>query len=195
VATGGTLITTARSGVKDVANAVVDMPLPGLLREVCGVEVDEYDSLPAGESAPVLFEGAGAAYSSGPWCDVLELTTAEALARYDGGFYKGRAAITVNRHGKGRAIYVGTLAAAELERAVVQYALAEAGVKPVLETPDGVEAAMRCKNGDCILFLLNHTDEPRTVALPFPALDLLNGRHVEGSVTLAPKDVLVLREE
>jgi beta-galactosidase len=193
VEAGGTLITTARSGVKDVANAVVDMPLPGLLRELCGVEVDEYDSLPAGESVPVLFEGA--AYLSGPWCDVLEPTTAETLARYDGGFYKGRAAITANRHGKGRAVYVGTLAAPELERATVRYALAEAGVRPVLDTPDGVEAAMRCKNGDCILFLLNHSDEHRTVALPFVALDLLNGRHVEGSVTIAPKDVLVLREE
>ncbi len=94
VKAGGLLITTARSGVKDAANAVVDMPLPGLLRDVCGVEVDEYDSLPAGVTVPVTFEGLGAAHPSGPWCDVLEPTTAEVLARYDGEYYQGRAAIT-----------------------------------------------------------------------------------------------------
>jgi beta-galactosidase len=195
VKAGGVLITTARSGVKDVANAVVDAPLPGLLAELCGVEVDEYDSLPAGESVPVLFEGLGAAHPSGSWCDVLAPLTAGVLAQYDGGFYKGRAAITENRHGKGRAIYVGTLAAPELERAVIIHALEAAGVTPGLDTPDGVEAVVRWKNGDRTLFLLNHADEPRIVALPFIALDLLNGRHVEGSVTLSPKDVVLLRPE
>ncbi len=195
VEAGGLLITTARSGVKDQSNAVVNMPLPGLLAQVCGVEVDEYDSLPAGMTVPVLFEGTNAVHPSGPWCDVLEPTTAYVLARYDGEYYKGRAAITVNRHGKGRAIYVGTLAAPALEKAVIAYALQQAGVKPVLETPDGVEATLRWKNGDRFLFLLNHADEPRGVTLPYHALDMLNGRHVEGAVTLKPKDVLVLRPE
>jgi beta-galactosidase GanA len=43
---GGAVIFTARSGVKDEFNTVVNMPLPGLLAELCGIEVEEYDSLP-----------------------------------------------------------------------------------------------------------------------------------------------------
>ncbi len=52
---GGTVVITSRSGVKDDANAVVDLPLPGLLAEVCGVTVVESDSLPAGTAQPVKF--------------------------------------------------------------------------------------------------------------------------------------------
>ncbi|MFN8565047.1 MAG: beta-galactosidase [Anaerolineae bacterium] len=54
-AAGGVLLVTARSGVKDEANRVVDQPLPGLLSELCGVEVDEYDSLPPGKSNQICF--------------------------------------------------------------------------------------------------------------------------------------------
>ena len=45
---GGTLIVTARSGVKDHTNIVVDLALPGLLAQLCGVEVQEYELTPGG---------------------------------------------------------------------------------------------------------------------------------------------------
>ena len=48
---GGTLLVTLRSGVKDEANAVVNLPLPGLLAELCGVTIQDYDSLPESEVA------------------------------------------------------------------------------------------------------------------------------------------------
>ena len=47
VGAGGVLLLTARSGVKDSNNNVVSQPLPGLLSDICGVEVEEYDVLPA----------------------------------------------------------------------------------------------------------------------------------------------------
>ena len=57
VEAGGTLLTTLRSGVKDEANAVVDMPLPGLLAELCGVTIEDYDSLPGSEEQGLEFTG------------------------------------------------------------------------------------------------------------------------------------------
>ena len=42
VRAGGTLILTQRTGVKDESNMVVNQRLPGLLAELCGMEVEEY---------------------------------------------------------------------------------------------------------------------------------------------------------
>jgi beta-galactosidase GanA len=56
-----------------------------------------------------------------------------------------------------------------------------------------VEAAERWKDGQRLLFLLNHADEARSVTLPGPLTDLLTGHEVEKQVTLEPKAVMILR--
>jgi beta-galactosidase len=186
------LLTTARSGVKDETNAVVDMALPGLLSEVCGVEVDEYDTLPAEVAVPLALELPGAG-NARLWCDVLAPTTAQVVARYQAQYYSGRAAITLNRFGKGQALYVGTIGDAALHDAVVGWLVGAAGVTPALAAPEGVEAAERWKDGRRLLFLLNHADETRSVTLPGPMTDLLTGHEVKEQVALEPKAVMILR--
>ncbi len=44
VQAGGILVVTQRTGVKDVFNTVVNQRLPGLLAELCAIEVEDYDS-------------------------------------------------------------------------------------------------------------------------------------------------------
>ena len=108
----GTLMITARTGAKDEANAVVTSYLPGLLAEVCGVEVDEYDVRSADAVVPLAL-----AYLVGTqtaqarlWFDVLRPVTSQTIAGYQGEYFSGTAAITLNRFGNGRVIYLGTLA-------------------------------------------------------------------------------------
>ena len=68
------------------------------------------------------------------------------------------------------------------------------GVAPVAEVPPGVEVCRR-SSGAAYLFLLNHTDEPVDVGLPFPrAAELLRGEGVETPVRLPALGVAVLRE-
>jgi beta-galactosidase len=199
VESGGILLTTARSGVKDEANAVVNMPLPGLLAEVCGVEVDEYDVLLADESVSLELEWPGLDADAPVaharlWCDVLTPTTAQTVARYGGEYYAGRAVVTLNRFGQGQAVYVGTLGDEALHDAVVSWLVDAASVSPALTTPDGVEAVERWKDSQCLLFLLNHADQARDVTLSQQMTDLLTGQVIERQVTLAPKAVMILRE-
>ncbi len=199
VESGGTLLITARSGVKDEANAVVGMPLPGLLDDLCGVEVEEYDALPPEVKVPLELTSPGPtapvrAMHACLWCDILAPTTAQTVARYQGEYYAGRAAITLNHFGLGQATYVGTLGDGDLIDAVVGWAVDMASVLPVLTAPDGVEAVERWKDGHRLLFLLNHADEACEVALPQQMTDLLTGRAVAGQAALLPKAVMILCE-
>jgi len=199
VENGGTLLTTARSGVKDEANAVVNAPLPGLLADICGVEVDEYDALPADVNVPLKLELPGLALDAQAaharlWCDVLTPITAQTVSRYQGEYYAGRAAITLNHFGQGQVLYVGSIGDVALHNAVVGWLVDAASVSPVLTTPDGVEAVARWKDGHRLLFLLNHADQARDIVLPQPLTDLLTGQVTEQQVTLEPKAVMILRE-
>jgi beta-galactosidase len=197
VESGGTLLITARSGVKDEVNAVVNMPLPGLLADVCGVEVEEYDALHAGVKVPLELDLPDTSRTTQDahawlWCDVLTPTTAQTVACYRGEYYSGRAAITLNRFGQGQAMYVGTLGDDTLHDLLVGWLVDAASVSPVLDTPEGVEAVERWKEDQPLWFLLNHADRAREVTLPRPVMDLLTGRVSEGQITLEPKAVMIL---
>jgi beta-galactosidase len=193
---GGTVLLTARSGVKDEANAVVAEKLPGLLAEMAGVTVAEYDSRPSWAENPLAAEDealAGEALTSSVWADVLEPTTAEVVARYTGEYYAGAPAITLNRYGEGQVVYAGTLGDSALFARLTVWLGELAGVEPLLETPDGVEATARWQNGQRLLFLLNHNDETATVSLDRDYRNLLDGDEADSSeVKLGPYDVMIL---
>ena len=200
VQNGGTLLLTARSGVKDQANATVNVPLPGLLADVCGVEVEEYDALHPDMRVPLVWRELGSAaqlpqVQASLWCDILALSGAQAVARYAGEFYAGRAAITLNRFGQGQVAYVGTLGDATLHDTVVGWLVQAAGISPVLVTPDGVEAVERWQEGQRLLFLLNHGNRTREIGIAHPMTDRLTGQAVVGQVSLAPKAVMILQGE
>jgi len=194
---GGMLLLTARSGVKDVSNSVVEVPLPGLLADICGVQVEEYDVLPDGMAVPLSLDAQVADEATGLeatlWCDVLSPTTARTLATYEDQFYTGRSAVTLNEYGSGQVLYLGTLGDARLVATMVELAANQAGLQPALDTPEGVEATERWKNDVRFLFVLNHCDTNQMINLPEPLVDILTGEHLAGDIKLSAKSVLILR--
>lgn len=197
VRSGGVLVVTPRTGVKDATNTVVNMPLPGLLAGVCGIEVEEYDSLPAGVSQPLTFVAEG--FQNGPalraqiWCDVLRMHSAQPIALYTQDYYAGKPAITENIYGAGRAVYVGTFGDGELYNALVEGLLRRAHIQVEMNTPPGVEWSVRWRGEHPIHFVLNHTSQKRQVNLKRRMQDLLTGNVLQsGSVELPPYQVLIL---
>lgn len=186
---GGTLVITTRSGVKDHSNVVVDLPLPGLLAPLCGVEVDEYDSLLTGHTRKLRFDGEGCATA---WCDILHPTTAQVIAHYDEDYYAGQPAVTLNAVGTGQVIYAGTIGDAAFVRSLVSHVCLLAGVSGLLTTPPSVEVTARWKGEQRLLFVLNHSNQPQPVSLDQRYRDLLTGEQVAGTVELRPKRVMVL---
>lgn len=195
---GGVLLVTPRTGVKDATNTVVNRPLPGLLATVCGVEVEEYDSLPETVSQPLDFRPEiyqGEAPHARVWCDVLRLTSAKPIARYTGDYYAGSPAVTLNGFGKGQAIYVATFGDATLYDALGDWLLRLATITPPPAAPAGVECRVRWQGERPLLFVLNHTTEEQQFALSTAMVDILSGQAIDAAtVILKPRQVLILTE-
>jgi len=196
VQAGGTLVVTQRTGVKDESNTVVNQRLPGLLAELCGVEVEEYDSLSSQMRNSLEFtipELADAAHVTvGVLCDILKPTGATVVARYTQDYYAGKPAITANRFGSGRAVYVGAVGDAQLYDLLAKWLLDTVGLQAAFATPPGVEVARRAQAGKYLDFILNHNDSPQTVHLKSACLNLLTGLQLKGNVQVGPLEVLVL---
>jgi beta-galactosidase len=195
VEAGGTLVLTYRSGVKDRDNVVTDAVLPGLLRPLAGVRVEEVEALQTGQAVPLvaadpLLGGTGG--EGRVWCDVLALEGARTLATYGGRFYAGRPAITLNAVGRGRVVYVGTAASEALLDALVAGLVRDLGLD-ALATPPGIEATRVGAAGEHLV-LLNHEESGGDVDLPPGYVDAVTGAPAASPARLAPLEVRVLRK-
>jgi beta-galactosidase len=202
VRNGGLFVAGFRLGAKNEFSQIVRTPLPGLLRDVMGVTVADYVPLYSGNQG-VKFDSTGILAGDDAecalWADILQPETAQVLATYTAGAYASRAAITINRFGKGEAVYLGAdLTGPGLSR-VLQILAARTGVKLIL-TALGLEITLRQSSQDVSqnnrrqwLFILNHTAEPKSVDLPANFTDALSGATRSGKLTLKPYDVAVLR--
>lgn len=195
---GGILLGTARSGVKDIHNAVVDAHLPGLLRRVFGLMVEDYDSPALAVSIPLAAAGqnAPAQAAATGWADILALEGAEPVMTYAAEYYAGRAAVARHRLGKGQAIYAGSFGNEALHAALAELLLDAAGMADrAIVLPEGVELCRReaADGGAPLLFLLNHGAEPASLTLPGAHHDLLTGDSVSGRVEVPPHGLRLLR--
>ena len=193
VKNGGTFVTGFRLGVKDENSRIVDMPLPGLLRDVMGVTVKDYAPIYS-EKVGVKFSGelAGADGECALWADLLTPQTAKVLATYTGA-YEGDAAITVNAFGKGKAVYIGAdLDVLSLAR-VLRTLLAMSGSRSAIEAPRGVEVTRRRAAGKEWVFLLNHTAHEQKVVIPGKYSVVVGSGPADGTVALKGFDVVVLQ--
>ncbi len=195
VKNGGTLLTGLRSGVKDEDNAVVNTRLPGLLSSIVGIQVEEYDSLTPDMGRALQFvlpELEGCIGNAAVWCDILAPIQAEAVAVYTSNYYAGKPAITQNRYGNGRAIYVGTVGDGNLYASLLPWLLHISGVNegfPAL----GLEITERWQGDKRLLFILNHTEMPQEIKLETLAMDLFNDlENDSNSLLIQPRDVRIL---
>jgi beta-galactosidase len=172
-----------RTGVKDEHNiCMTEYELPGRLKDICGIEVPEYDCLLETKGA-VLF--GKTVYEIEKWSDIIELKGANVLAEYTTGFYKQTPAITENNYGKGITWYVGTEPGEELMEDIVKYFTEASDIVPLGIAADDVEMMTRDKDGKRWLFVINHSNDEQVYHLN-DAYTMLEG---ESSESLKPYEV------
>jgi beta-galactosidase len=190
---GGILVLTPRTGVKNLDNVCQTLRLPGLLSTMAGVEVDEYD--PVGRDVQRVVGEQGLNCGAHQWCDVLQPTSAMAVAHYDSEFFAGRVAITRNMLGQGEVYYMGTV----LDDAGTQHffrTLAErVGLAFTDNLPEGIELSRREGNGKRLLFVLNLSAHDYEFKLnPGLRRHALSKAKADQSIHLPAMDALVLEE-
>ncbi|MGW1765915.1 beta-galactosidase [Streptomyces sp. NPDC002073] len=197
VAAGGGLLASFFTGIVDEHDRVHMGGYPAPLGDVLGLRVEEF--WPAAEGETVALRAADAnspAPAAGSlWREDVKLAGARPELFFAGPDWDDdRPAATVHTHGAGTARYVATRPDPGTMRALVDRALADAGVGAVLPgLPAGVQATLRHGADHDVLVLLNHTEEKHEVSLPADRLDLLDVRRpAVRHVTLAPRGVAVL---
>ena len=190
---GGIFITTYFSGIVDEHDLVLEGGYPGELKDVLGIWVEENDALPEGESNSFIYDGVK--YPAAMLCDLMHLENGQKLSEYEEDFYKGTPVLTMNHYGKGAAYYVGTRSDAAFYRHFLKNVFDKAEVLPVMNTPEGVEAAVRVNDKGRTLFLLNHTRACQMVVLDRDYCSLVDGKEYKkgDSLELGIKGVVLLR--
>nr|WP_247602213.1 beta-galactosidase [Cellulomonas denverensis] len=187
---GGVLLVGPFSAVADPDAHIRAGRFPGPWAGVLGVSGEQHRPLPEA-GAPVVSDSFGE-FTAGTWSELLRADDAEVLAAYAGAGLDGRPALTRRQTAAGgQAWYLSTVPPAATLARIVRECAGAAGLRGPLAVPPGVEAIRR---GD-VLFLLNHGTETRTVALPFPATDLIGGSHTTGDLELPAESAVALIEE
>ena len=191
---GGLVVFTPRTGVKNEDNKIVNMKLPGLVAELAGVEVEEYISMPMDEDNKIQFKlpNLDLTLSVSTWADVLIPTTAKTAAYYIEDYYKNRAAVTVNTFGEGKVVYLGTFGEASFYQEVTKWIVELAKLSSLLKTPPGIEVTERWQGYQRYFFLLNHTAESKTVSLEKPFTEIITDRQIITDSEIQPYEVWIL---
>ncbi len=185
---GGTLVCTCPTGRVDADDLCFLGGFPGPLRQLLGIWIEEIDALWDDERNGIRAQD-GKTYACEALCDLIHAEGAEVLATYTDDFYAGRACVTANRFGKGRAYYIATCPDADYLDAFYGRLVAEAGITPVVSRlPAGVQATRR---GDTA-FVMNFAGTPVEVALP-EGTDLLTGERTGGRAALPVNGFRIIR--
>lgn len=174
---GGTVVLTNRSGVKDEYNKCIMEQLPTVYKALIGAHVSEYDvignekiSLEITDNALEMFYQKDKSKESiaTRWCDLLEVDTAKVLAIYhqSGSVADGMAAITVNDYGKGRAYYLGTVTNRGVYIALAKQIAEEKDMEFLSELPVGIEVTYRENDEHKWCFVFNNTEKCQHIKTP-----------------------------
>jgi beta-galactosidase len=195
VKNGGVLVATARTATRSRNNQVISHTPPGLLAELFGVKVEEFGKL----TTPLLtIASAAAALPAGGAYEVLTPTTAAVAATWsqptDLGPHAapGTAAVTINKVGKGSAVYIGTYLSDDNVRQLCGIVLSPMELKSLAQTDDWVEVTCRRSAARSLTFLLNHYPEAKRVSGLPRGTELVGQKPCTGELVLDPYGVAVV---
>ena len=149
VARGGAVVSGALSGRADLDGNAYPDSLPGPLRSLMGIRVEETDSVEPGQGQPI--ELAGATCRADLVMEILTCEDAEPLASYTEEFYAGTPAATRRLDDSGgEAIYIATVLDDEGYAAVIGQLLRDRGLAGPYADVNEVEFCIRAgDHGRC----------------------------------------------
>lgn len=180
VRAGGILILAAQSGLKDRNCHLVERTPPGLLARLAGVEVEEWTTLPVGETRTATPQDGDPTLRFTTFVERLRLRAAEAVLTWtnDDAVLGGGCAVARNRVGKGVVYYVGGYSPAETAEALLTFVRLAHPVAPVVEASGHVEVIARRSGRRRYLILLNHGSAEQNVLGLRAGRELISGKRI-----------------
>ena len=177
VSNGGTVLMTALSAKVDEHGQWFNTPLPGRLSDVFGLKTNAFY-----DSSALKFELDGKSIETNVHrYEVLVPSTATVLARFSN-LPDHSPAITINKFGKGNALYLATESNRSTIGPVLEHVLQLAGIQAGPSTPEGVYA--RAVDGRTLY--VNTTEEKKIVAIRGSKRSIQTNRIYEGTMVLGP---------
>jgi len=181
VSNGGTVLMTAFSAKVDEHGQWFDTPLPGRLSDVFGLKTNAFYPV----ESSLQFELDGQSVDTGVHeYEVLEPSKATVLSRFTN-TADHSPAVTINKFGKGNAIYLATESQASAIAPVLNHVCEVVGIQPGPRTPDGVYA--RVVDGRTLY--VNTTGQEKKILIAGKRKGILTHRDYDGAVVLGPLEV------
>lgn len=197
VKSGGNLILTTDTGVKDENNIRYEIPMAGHLRELIGATINDYNTwISPSDGYSIKVVNRDLKQEEFPIIDKAETIipeTAEIFAVYNSGSKKNSASVIKNKYGKGEVIYFGTIPSVEFIKFLYSNTFMQWGIKNIsINPPPNVEMTIREKEGERFYFLINHNQIPIEVDIKEKNIDLLSDKQIEGKIKMDPYQVIIL---
>ena len=195
VRNGGTLVIGARTGQKDIDGHCPMTRMPGLLSPLTQSVVEQF-TVVGPDDSPVRMYWDGRDVETGGFNDILAVNGPDAriLATYKGSFYyDGKPALIETRVGKGRILHFGGVFTRENTRMIMNYAGVLSPYRNIVEAPNTCEIALKEKDGQRWLFVLNFNKRAQGIQLHRCLIDMDTGDAVEGTIQLKPFDTKVYK--
>ena len=197
VENGGTLLATYMTGHADENDRCIFGAYPGPLKDVLGMWVEETDALYPEEENEIRIINKNLSlkekYRCRFLCDVIRLTTAEALAVYGECFYQNTPVVTRNVYGNGQSYYLGSEPDEDFLMDFTKVICSEQEVKAEFTFSGEIEISTRYNQTGKTTFMINHGEEAGNVNLGTETFeDLIHKTMVIGWYELPAGDVAVL---
>ncbi|MBU3188130.1 beta-galactosidase [Clostridium bowmanii] len=157
---GGIVIFSFRTGIKDENNNLyLGSVFPGYVQKLCGIEIEESESLQASQEIEILGQGTfeNTIGTGKVWRDMISTTTAKVLFKYTDKFYSEKAAITCNNYGAGKVYYVGSGVDEDTLNIIAESIIKQADMQ-FEKTQSGVEVVFRKVHDIQHKFVINHNE-------------------------------------
>lgn len=184
---GGTIITTFRSGYRNMNNCILEETLPGPLAEISGVEVSDYDPQFQKETS---VSGVFGTSKANLWCDVLEQKNSEVLGEYIEGYYKGKPCLTR----KGTVYYLGCDLDQSGYNEFIKYVLEESTIEGT-EIREGVESISTTDGTRDFRFIINYNNYDVFLPIKNQCTEILTDKRISKIIKVAAHDLVILTEE
>jgi beta-galactosidase len=180
VSAGGTVLMTALSAKVDEHGQWFDSPLPGRLSDVFGLKTNAFYDL----AAALTFQLGGDSIETGLHrYEVLEPSTATVVARFTN-VADHAPAVTINKFGKGNAIYLATESNPSAIGPLMNYIYTIAGIQPGPKTPEGVYS--RVVDGRTLY--VNTSQQTVSFSVNGARKGIVSNRTYDGTVSLGPQE-------